>query len=94
MECLLIEGSQWPLKEISKRDRVADLREALQFGNYKGATSKLELLRDLITEDVWHGFGLVIPLNKIERFPGACLAPMNIMHQLTLDASGDIMNKE
>jgi hypothetical protein len=40
MECLLIKGSQWPLKEISKSNRVVDLQEALQFGNQKGATSK------------------------------------------------------
>jgi hypothetical protein len=45
-------------------------------------------------EDVGHGYGLVIPLNKIERFLGAYLASMNIMHQLTLDASRDIMDKE
>jgi hypothetical protein len=94
MERLLIKGSRWPLKEISKEDRVADLQEALQFGNHKGATSKPELLRELITANVTHGNGLFIPLNKIERIPGACLAPMNIMHQFTLDASGDIVDKE
>jgi hypothetical protein len=94
MEPLLIEGSRWPLKEISKEDRVADLQETLQFGNHKGATSKPELLRELITADVTHGYGLIIPLNKIERIPGACLAPMNIMHQFTLDASRDIVDKE
>ncbi len=76
MECLLLKGSQWPLEEISKSNRVADLQEALQFGNHKGATSKPELLRELITEDIWHGYGLVIPLNKIERFPGKYLAQM------------------
>ncbi len=94
MECLLIEGSRLTLEEISKSNRVAGLQEALQFGNHQGATSKLELLRELITEDVRHGYELVIPLNKIECFPGACLAPINTMHQLTLDASGDIMDKE
>jgi hypothetical protein len=94
MEYLLIKGSQWPLKEISKEDRVADLQEALQFGNHKGATSKPEFLRELITADVTYGYGLIIPLNKIERSPGACLAPMNIMHQFTLDAYRDIMDKE
>jgi hypothetical protein len=94
MECLLIKGTRWPLKEISKSNRVADLQEALLFGNHKGATSKPELLRELITEDVWHGYGLVIPLDKIECFPGVCLAPMNIMHQFTLDASRDIVDKE
>ncbi len=94
MERLLIKGSRWPLKKISKENRVADLQEALQFGNHKGATSKPELLRELITADVTHGYGLIIPLNKIERIPGACLALMNIMHHFTLDASGDIVDKE
>jgi hypothetical protein len=94
MECLLSKGSWWPLKEISEKDRVADRQEALRFGNHEGATSKPELLRELITADVTHGYGLVIPLDKIERISGACLGPMNIMHQFTLDASGDIVDKE
>ncbi len=94
MECLLIKRSRWPLKEINEEDRVADLQEALQFGNHKGATSKPELLRELITADVTHGHGSIIPLNKIERIPGACLTPMNIMHQFTLDAGRDIVDKE
>jgi hypothetical protein len=71
MERLLIEGSRWPLEKISKSNRIVDLQEALQFGNHKGATSKPELLRELITEGIGYGYGLVIPLNKIERFPGA-----------------------
>ncbi len=70
-----------------------DLQETLQFGNHTGATSKVELLREMISEDIWHGYRLVIPLNKIKHFPRACLAPMNIMRQLTLDASRDIMDK-
>ncbi len=40
MECLLIGGSKWPLTEISKSDRTADLTNALQFGNHKGASQK------------------------------------------------------
>ena len=94
MEQLLINGSQWPLDEISKEDREADLHEALVFGNHKGAASKPELLKALIAADVRHGYGLVIPRDKVARIPNACLAPMNIMHQFTLDASGDIVDKE
>ncbi len=94
MECLLTKGSRWPLEEISKEDRVADLQEAIQFGNHKGATSKPGLLKELIKADIQHGYGLVIPLDKIKHIPGACLAPMNIIHQFTLDASGDIVDKE
>ncbi len=94
MEHLLIKGSRWPLEEISEEDRVADLQEALQFGNHKGATSKPGLLKELITADVQHGYRLVIPLDKIKHIPGAYLALMNIMHQFTLDASRDIVDKE
>ena len=94
MERLLTKGSRWPLKEISKEDRVADLQEAIQFGNHKGTTSKPGLLKELIKADIQHGYGLVIPLDKIKHIPGACLASMNIMHQFTLDASGDIVDKK
>jgi hypothetical protein len=52
MEQLLINGSQWPLEEIREEDREADLHEALAFGNHKGAASKPELLKELITADV------------------------------------------
>ncbi len=80
--------------EITKEERVVDLQEALAFGNHKGASSKPELLRELILGHAKHGYGLVLPWNKIDRIPHACIAPMNIMHQFTLDASGDIIDKE
>jgi hypothetical protein len=44
METILVNRSQWPLMEISKDNRVADLQEVLAFRNYKGASSKLKLL--------------------------------------------------
>ncbi len=81
--------------EISKNNRIADLQEALAFGgNHKGASSKPELLQELILGNVKHGYGLVLPRNKINRIPHACITPMNIMHQFTLDASSNIINKE
>ena len=94
MERLLIEGSKWPLLELSEEDRIADLLEALQFGNHKGASERPELLKKLISDDIRFGYGLVVPRRKITRLPNACLAPMNIMNQFTLDASGEIVDKE
>jgi hypothetical protein len=41
-----------------------------------------------------YGYGLVIPRGKISRLPNACVAPMNIMNQYTLDVGGEIMDKE
>ncbi len=40
MERLLIEGSKWLLREISESNRIAELTNALQFGNHKGASQK------------------------------------------------------
>jgi hypothetical protein len=94
MEKVLINRSQWPLDEIRKEDRKTDLHEALAFGNHKGAASKKELLKSLLTEDVRHRYGLIIPRDKVARIPNACLAPMNIIHQFTPKANSDIVDKE
>jgi hypothetical protein len=79
---------------LSNEIRKSDLAEALTFGNHKGATSKPELLRQLIEKDVIHGFGLVIPLSTVNYIPGALLAPMNIMKQNTIDEFGNIIPKD
>ncbi len=55
---------------------------------------KPEQLKKLISNDIKFGFGLVVPRGKIARLPNACLAPMNIMNQFTLDASGKIVDKK
>ncbi len=94
MERLLFKGSEWPLLELSKKDRIEDLKEALQFGNHKEASEKPVLLKKLISDDIRFGYGLVVPRGKITRLPNACLAPMNIMNQFTLDARGEIVDKE
>jgi hypothetical protein len=94
MECLLIEGSKWHLTKISKSNRIADLTNALQFGNHKGASQKPDLLKKLISDDICYGYRLVILWGKISRLLNACVAPMNIMKQFTLDVGGEIVDKE
>ena len=80
--------------EISESDRIADLTDALQFGNHKGASQKPDLLKKLILDDIRYGYGLGIPRGKISHLPNACVAPMNITKQFTLDAGGEIVDKE
>jgi hypothetical protein len=94
MKDLLTDGSKWPLSELNKSERIADLTEALAFGNHKGASRKPVILKKLITDDIRYGNGLVIPQGKISHLPNACVAPMNIMNQFTLDAGGEIVDKE
>ena len=67
------------------------MKEALSFGNYKGAVRNLILPRKLIKKDVVHGYELVIPLSKIDRIPGVLLAPMSIMTQNTTNEHGGIV---
>jgi hypothetical protein len=94
MEQLLIKGLEWPLSDLSKSNRIADLIEALAFGNHKGVSQKPILIKNLISDDIRYGYGLVIPQGKISPLPNACLAPMNIMKQFTLNAGGKIVDKE
>jgi hypothetical protein len=77
MERLLIEGSKKPLTEISESNRIADLTNALQFGNHKGASQKPDLLKKLILDDI-RGYRLVNPRGKISRLLNACVVSMNI----------------
>ena len=54
------------------------MQDALAFENNKGACENPELLKKLVRNDVVQGYGLVVPLAKIQCVPGSLLAPMNI----------------
>jgi hypothetical protein len=68
MEFILENRAQWPTDPISEEERIADVKEALQFGNHKGAKSQPELLKKLVTGDVIHGYSLPLPLDKSREF--------------------------
>ena len=69
LEKILSNGSEWPLKKLSKNERISDLKEAILFGNHKGANNNQDMLRKLVEKDVNQGFRLVLPLDNIERIP-------------------------
>ena len=94
MESILENGAQWPTDPILEEERIADVKEALQFGNHKGAKSQPELLKKLVTGDVIHGYSLPLPLDKIERIPHVCMAPLNIQAQWTISERGEIIPKD
>ena len=91
---ILSNGSDWQLEPISEEARQQDLREALDRGNHKGAQRKLDVLIELVSKDVEHGYGLVLPLRKLDSIPGSLLAPMNIAGQNTIDEFGRIIEKD
>jgi len=82
---ILQQGSTWPLEEISKEQRLSDVLEAIKFGNHKEAQSNPEAILSLVSKDVKHGYAVAFPLAKAHLIPGILIAPMNIMHQNTID---------
>ncbi len=91
---LLDGGSSWPLSTITEEQRIKDVEEALEFTNHKGAINNYDLLKSLIDDDVIHGYILPLPLSKLQRIPGVLLAPLNIIHQNTIDEEGNIIGKD
>ena len=80
MKTVLEVGSDWPMDDLDSDGKSADVMEALEFGNHKGAIENPELLKKLVSKDITHGYGLVLPLSKVHRTPGLLMAPMNIMN--------------
>ena len=91
---ILRQGSTWPLEDLSEEQRLSDVLEAIKFGNHKGAESNPEAILKLVSKDVKHGYAVAFPLSKTHLIPGILIAPMNIMHQNTIDESGRIIEKE
>jgi len=94
MKEMLTHGSKWPTKSITEEDRAADLIKALKFGNHKGASNQPELLLELVWGDVKFGYTFPLPLGKIKRIPGICMAPLNIQPQWTINERGEIIKKD
>ena len=46
------------------------MKEALVFGNHKGALSKPDILKKLISKDVKYGYSLPIPLKSVMQIKG------------------------
>jgi hypothetical protein len=91
---ILLQGSTWPLEDLSEEQRLSDVLEAIKFGNHKGAQSDPEAILKLVSKDVKHGYAVAFPLSKAHLIPGILIAPMNIMHQNTIDETGRIVEKE
>jgi hypothetical protein len=94
MSRILTHGLEWPLEPINNECRLADVREALIFGNHKGASMKPDLLLQLMLKDVHFGYCLPLPLAKAEKIPGILIAPMNIQQQNTINEFGRIVPKD
>jgi hypothetical protein len=94
MEAFPLEGSKWPLVEISKNEQQQNLVDALTFGNHKGALQKPIILKKLIAKEIKYEYSLPIPHSSVRLVPGLVMAHMNIMAQNTVDKFGQIIPKD
>ncbi len=88
---MLAHGLQWPTEPVTKENRAADLIKALNFVNHKGVTTQPLFLLKLVPGNVKYGYALPLPLGKIRRLSGICMAPLNIQTQWTI---GEIIEKD
>ncbi len=69
MKRILTDGLHWPLEELDKNLRIADLNKAIKFGNHKGATNHLIPIQELVETDVKYGYCIPLPLQKSKAHP-------------------------
>ena len=94
LKSILENGSDWNLEDLDEEQRKADLLEALEFGNHKGASEQPELLKELLLKDVAYGYCFLVPKYKLTSIPGVCVAPMNVQDQFSINEYGEIVPKE
>lgn len=94
IESLLVDGSDWALEGISESDRAESVKSNIERGNHKSASDRPEILRELMLDDVAHGFTLPVPLSALGLIPGTEVAPMGIAAQSTINEWGEIVPKD
>ena len=82
------------MADLDLENKLSDVKEAFEFGNHKGATEKPELLKQIVCNDITHGYGLVLHLSKVHRIPCLWMAPMNIQKQNIVNEHGIILGKD
>ena len=76
---LLICGSTTQAKPLTGSQRRRANREALAFGNHKGAKKNTTLLRSLLEDEAKYGYAIVLPMKHFLDIPGLLLSPMNLV---------------
>lgn len=90
----LTYGVQFPLEIVPYDVRREDTKEALEFGNHKGAVNNKELFESLMEKDIIHGYSLIIPLLAVLEIEGALVSPLNVQDQWTINKRGEVIESK
>jgi hypothetical protein len=64
LKSILDHGATFPLRPITSEDRSTDDDFHKNRGNHKYAIKNCEILEKMITEDIYRGFALPLPLES------------------------------
>jgi hypothetical protein len=75
MKSVLSHRSRWPQQPLDEQDWIKDTKEALNFGNHKGAVQLHDLLKKLVTDNIVQCLALPLPLDTIASILEFSLLP-------------------
>ena len=89
----LTAGVCYPLEPLCESDRIADLTAMLERGNHQSATFHHAQLVQMLTDEVEHGWQLILPCTAALLMPGAVIALLGMVLQDSIDEHGEIVPK-
>ena len=93
MKRTLTAGAELPLEPISERDRKAIMAAALEYGNHKSAEKNAPAVISILTKEVYKGWQLPLPVQKLHKIPGVIVGPMGLVSQTSIDEHGNTIPK-
>ncbi|KAI2503361.1 hypothetical protein MHU86_11081 [Fragilaria crotonensis] len=79
------EGAEFPLREISDSDRLADVRANLARGNHKSARGHEAKLISMLKDEASRGWQLPLPREAALEIKGCEVAPLGMVAQTSID---------
>jgi hypothetical protein len=86
-------GAEFPLREITDADRIADVHANLARGNYKSAQGHEAKLINMLKEEVERGWKQPLPRSATLMIKGCEVAPLGMVAQTTIDKNGNAKSK-
>ncbi|KAI2489130.1 hypothetical protein MHU86_25459 [Fragilaria crotonensis] len=88
-----LEGAEFPLREISDSDRLADVRANLARGNHKSARGHEAKLISMLKDEASRGWQLPLPREAALEIKGCEVAPLGMVAQTSIDEKGNSIEK-
>ena len=70
------------------------MESAIDRGNHKSATNKLDMLESLVGDDIKAGFQVPLPIDVVRKIKNGVLAPYGIAHQFSINKLGERIDKD